>query len=245
MMNSKGQGITHHEFLFAVGGEIVIEADLWEFMQLKPEDRPNWPDVHILAYLDILFRIDQHAIAGTLDEFRNALRIRGEFVLTDEETQRKMRIEGPWIREWVNLYRVLNGPDNVTKRKVSGVAERFLGLEKPHQSGTISMTAFGKHPRTEMELLETLPRHKKPRGGGNKLAVPWGSETWIQPMNQMRLLVLRDELSRNTAAKQVAGISEKARHSDYYNDILQRFREKMRIRKWGVKAIEDILSRSS
>lgn len=221
--------ITWSEMVFLAEDEIGVEAEVWRYDQTEPALRPIWPDAEeIMSFRVSLFEIDGHATAGTLDSFRAYIADRLDPDKDKERRERNWQLEGPWIGEWVNLWRVMNGSENEDRGRATKLCERFLGLTDRTTAAAFSLSDLRRHPRLELELLQSMPRYKRSRGRPSA-SVPWATEKVQAAMNDIRLRCATGvEIAE--AARQCATKFEKNNSDDRPKDLAKLYRKKASLR---------------
>lgn len=221
--------VTWGEMIFLAEGEVGLEAEVARFLETPEDERPAWPDeAEIENYRVTLWEIDRHAVAGTLDDFRAYIAERMETAESGERRDRQWQLHGPWIKKWVNLWRVLNGPDNVARKQTTELAIESLGLRADPKKGKIGLSDFAVHPRTRMGTLGRVPRYRKPRGRPS-VQVPWGTEDSQAAMNYIRSQVASGvEIAE--AARLCAMNFEENQSENRPKDLAKLYRKKVALR---------------
>jgi len=221
--------ITWSEMIFLAEDEIGVEAEVWRYDQTEPALRPVWPDADEIENFRVcLFEIDGHAIAGTLDSFRADIACRIDPQKNEKRLDQNWQLEGPWIGEWVNLWRVMNGPENEHRSRATKLCERFLGLTDSPAGTAFSLGNLRRHPRLELELLQSMPRYKRPRGRPST-SVPWATQKSQSAMNDIRLRC-SNGVNVAEAARQCAEDFEKNDSDDRSKDLAKLYRKKTALR---------------
>lgn len=222
--------VTWGELYFAMSGEQGLEAEVWEYDQTPPDKRDPWPDEHqMLGWRICLREIDQHAIAGTLPEFRertrNAMGIRE---VPDAGADLFRLVEIPWIEEYFNMKKLLDGPDTPDKRTALVRATSALGYVPPKEGKLTTLSSFAIHPREKMEVVEGLPRYRRQRGRPG-VSVPWGSIDMVAAMDSVRLKIATG-MSVTEACRFYTTEIEMNFSENRPKDLAKLYRQKMSLR---------------
>jgi len=221
--------VTWAELIFLAEGEVGVEAEVWNYDCEKPELRAAWPDDgEIENFRVCLFEIDGHAVADTLDEYRAYIAGRISQGKDQESRALNWQLERPWIAEWVNLWRVVNGPNNSARNDAIELAKESLGLRFDAGNEIMNLADFDIHPRLKVATLRQVPRYRRPRGRPT-VPVPWGSNAAQAAMNDIRKRC-SNGVEIADAARQCAKELEGNVSDDRPKDLAKLYRKKISLR---------------
>lgn len=178
--------VTWGQLFFLFSGEIGLESQVSQYDQEEESEHGLWPDVDEIENWRIcLCEIDLHAAEGTLEDFCKHLWEQMGGRISEHDLIENWAIEGPWIREYMNMVRVLDGPNSKDKRTAVELVSRHLGYKAPIEGKVTTMSCFSIHPREELEIVRSVAAYRRPRGRPT-VPVDWGSDEAQTAMNFIR-----------------------------------------------------------